>query len=345
LISTKVIADSSSTGASEADDLVGEDEPVQRIGKVAILGFVIAAGMLLVPLPFKSRMGAAVGDIAHAPLFGGITIAILFLWQKFSRLDALGRDWIGRMVLVGLSVFILGVLFEFAQNMTGRSASMHDAITNGLGIIAAVALCFAALNAREHSDRRWLSLTASAIAMVMIGLALARPVRIITDIIAAKQSFPLINSFEREMELTRWYFDDCRGQRTDQHATDGKYAMRIMLDRAPHPAATLIETVPDWSDVQSLELDVTLARSYPQPLQVILKVIDKHHANYDTDTARKTFTLQPGKTTHMVIDREEMITGPDTRELDMQSIKLISLLAIAPKTATFMDIDHVLVTK
>ncbi len=341
----KVIADSSSSSASESDELINEGEPVQRIGTVVILGSLIVAGMLLVPLPFKNRMGAAIGDIAHSPIFGGITIAILFLWQMLSRLDTFGRDWIGRMVLVGLCVFILGVLVEFAQMMTGRSASMHDAIANGLGIIAAVCLCFAVLNAREHPDRRWLSLTASAIAMVMIGLALARPVRIITDIIVARQSFPLINSFEREMELTRWYFDDCCGQRTDQNVTHGAYSMRIMLDRAPHPAATLIETVPDWSDVQTLELDVTLARSYPQPLDVILKVIDKHHANYDTDTARKTFTLQPGKTTRIVIEREEMITGPETRKLDMQGIKLISLLAIAPKTATFMDVDHVLVTK
>lgn len=298
---------------------------------------------MLIPLPIQGRAGSAISDIAHAPLFGCITLAVLFLWHRMQPLDSFGLAWMGRMFVVGTLVFLLGILIEFAQMMTGRDAAVHDVVANGLGILASLLLCFAWLDVRYQKNRRFLSVIALGFAVLMIGIALAAPVRIGLDVLAGQRSFPLIASFEREMELTRWYFDDCRGELTIENVTHGQRAMRIFLDRAPHPAATLIETVTDWSAVQSLELDVILASSYPVPIEVILKVIDQEHLNYDTDVARKTFQLKPGEPTHLVLHREEMIHGPDTRTLDLSRIKFVSILVVAPKMATFIDIDYLVV--
>ncbi|MBB3207805.1 hypothetical protein FHS27_003632 [Rhodopirellula rubra] len=324
---------------------VPDVEQPRSIGWMAVFGLLAAVGMLLVPIPFRGRIWAALGDVAHGPLFAAISIVVLFLWHRVNPLDSFGREWMGRMALVAVCVFLAGVLAEFAQMMTGRSAAMHDAVANGLGVISGVAICFAVLNARYHEDRRWISVTATAIAMVMIGIALARPVALLMDIADVRLSYPLMGSFEGDMELTRWYFDDCRCTRTDQNVTHGRSALRILVERAPSPAATLVELVPDWSDVKSLELDVTLARSYPVPLEVILKVVDGDHRNWDTDTSRKTFRLQPGKTSHLVMNRDEIIGGPDGRVLDLAHVKFVSLLMVAPEMATFVDVDRVQVTR
>ncbi|EMI55764.1 VanZ family protein [Rhodopirellula sallentina] len=324
---------------------VPEKERPRPVGPMAVIGLLAAVGMLLVPIPFHGRIWAALGDVAHGPLFAVLTIGVLFLWHRFDPLDSFGREWVGRMALVAVCVFLAGVIVEFAQIMTGRSAAMHDAVANGLGVIAGVALYFAALNARYHADRRWVSLTAAGVAMIMIGMALARPVSLLLDIVDVQRSFPLLGSFEREMELTRWYFDDCRCTRTDQNVTDGKHALRILAERAPYPAATLYETVTDWSNVQTLELDVTLSHSYPKPLEFVVKVVDSEHRDWESDTSRKIFRIEPGKTSHLVLNREEIVDGPDERSLDLSHIKFVSLAMVAPEVATFVDVDRVLVTK
>ncbi|MCM2372214.1 VanZ family protein [Aporhodopirellula aestuarii] len=322
-----------------------EDAAARSVGLMAFVGLSVAIFMLLVPLPFEGRAGAVLGDVAHAPLFGSITIATLFLWHRLRPLDSFGREWYGRMALVAVCVFLGGILMEFAQTMTGRTAALHDAIANGLGVIAAVAICFALLNLRYHSQRRWVSVIATGVAMSMVGVAMARPVQVGMDIVAAHQAFPMLGSFESEMELTRWYFDDCLAERTDEHTTDGNHSLRILVRRSEHPAATLIETVPDWSDVKTLELDVTLAGSYPTSLEMVLKVMDEDRADYHADTSRKSFALEPGKTTHLVMSREEILTGPDTRNLDLTRIQMVSLQLISPQTSSFVDIDRIVVTR
>jgi len=321
------------------------EQAPRTLGWWPLLGFAIVLGMMLIPIPFKGRAAAAISDLAHAPLFACVTIALLFFWYRWQPLDQFDRDWTKRFVLVGVWVFLVGVAIEFAQMVTGRSAAIHDAIANGLGIMAAIAVSFALLNWRYRGDQGWLSVLAVGVAIVTFGSALVMPVRIGLDILAVQRAFPLIASFESKMELTRWYFDHCHGESTDQNVTHRDHAMRILVERAPHPAATLIETVSDWSDVATLELDVTLAQSYPAEMEMIVKLIDEDHANYDTDTAQKTFRLKPGETTHLVFTREEMVNGPEQRPLDMTRIKLVSLLMNTPKVESYVDIDHVRVTK
>ncbi|WP_283433350.1 hypothetical protein [Neorhodopirellula lusitana] len=341
------LGSTSSDGTARGDTARGDTtrgDIGRPIAWMALVGFSLAAFMLLVPLPLKSRIGSAIGDLAHAPMFGGIFIAILLLWHRVSPLDQFGRAWLGRIALVTLCVFILGILVELAQTLTGRKAASHDVVANGLGILAAGMLCIAVLNYRYQPRRIWLSGLAALLAIGLVGIALTRPVRIIWDVLSVHRAYPSISSFERDWEMTRWHFDDCGGQIVSTHATDGSHAMRWSVRATEHPAATLVETVTDWSDAQSFEVDVTLAPTYPGIGGLYVKVIDHDHADYHEDVCRKQFLLTPGKTQHLVISREEIINGPDTRKLDLSNVKLVSLMLYRPEVPTWIDVDNLRVT-
>jgi hypothetical protein len=68
-------------------------------------------------------------------------------------------------------VFAAGVGIEFAQAFTGRKASLHDIIANGLGAAAAIAWALGA--SRQASLRGW---SCRIVAAGLLCAAAARPV-------------------------------------------------------------------------------------------------------------------------------------------------------------------------
>ena len=330
--------------SSESEPRSGDD-PSRPIALIACFGFLIASFLMLVPLPFEGRLEATLVDLGHAPMFGGITLAVLWLWQRFRPLSRFGRDWIGRLALVALCVFAFGIAIEIAQSLTGRKAAMHDVVANGLGIAAMTLTCFAVLRYRQGTPRKWPNYVAIVLASGCFIAAFVHPVTIAMDIYAVRRDFPLIASFESPIELTRWYFDGCRGTLAPENVTHGERAMRLSIAPVDYPSATLIETFSDWSDISQWQVDMTLDAEYGSPLQICLKVIDAEHRDYHSDVSRMWFELRPGKTTVLTFPRAEILDGPDGRKLQLSNIKYLSLLAAPPDRETHIDVDHLRVTK
>ena len=112
------------------------------------------------------------------------------------------------------------------------------------------------------------------------------------------------------------------------------------------PAATLVELEKDWSEMTSLEVDVTLDESYPQEgLQLMVQVIDGAHSTADADTYRGEWTLAPGKPKHIVISRDAIVTGPDDREIDLSSIRFVDLMVLNPEVITKLRVDNLRVVQ
>lgn len=326
------------------DDVPGDSssaEAGKSIAWSALFGFVLAAGALLIPVPLRGRIADAVSDLAHAPLFGGVTVSILLLWYRVRPLNGFGRDWLGRIALVALCVFIVGILVEMLQTLTGRTAALHDVVANGIGILAAASLCIGLLNHLHRPRHRALTVAMIALTVVLACVAMITPIRIIRDVWTVQSSFPVINSFESPMDIARWHFDDCSARRVQSNVTDGQYAMRWLIQDAEHPAITLIETVADWSNASSLELDVTLDPNYSGVATIFVKVIDHAHVDYHHDVCRKKFLIEPGQTQHLSVSREEMVNGPETRKLDMTRIKFVSLTCYRPGQRTWIDVDAI----
>jgi hypothetical protein len=113
----------------------------------------------------------------------------------------------------------------------------------------------------------------------------------------------------------------------------------------PYPAATLVEMESDWSQLKTLEVDVTLDASYPDAdVQLMIKVIDRLHQTDHTDTYRGQWTITRGQTQHIRISREEILQGPDDRQLDLTKIKYLDLMLLDPVAETKVRFDNLRLT-
>ncbi|MCC9655729.1 antibiotic resistance protein VanZ [Rhodopirellula halodulae] len=303
--------------------------------------FLVALTGLFVPMPFHGRMPGAIGDMAHAPLFAGLTLLTLVLLQTLRPLVTGSFPWRRRILLTVVSLFALGVLVEMVQGMIGRSAAVHDAISNGLGIIAAAAW-FIAGGLESSKARRALQL----LGVLLLTSSWIGPLQVIRDCFRVHSEFPRIASFETRMEITRWHFNRCRRSQTTEDVTDGKFALRWLPQDAPHPAMTLLEVAPDWTSVDTLELDLVLRLKTPVPdpdrtWEIIVKVMDENHQDYHNDVAKHYVTLRANEPQHVVFPSSEMLNGPNDRQLDLSRIKMVSLLIDRPGPGVEVMVDHI----
>lgn len=296
---------------------------------VSSAGLLMALVALFVPIPFWGRTATAVGDMVHAPLFGGLTLGGLCVLHWFRPVGADTRSLLVRAVAVWIAVSILGIAIEVVQQRFGRSGTLHDAVANSLGIMAA-AMGFSWWSIKRNQPaRRWFPRSLLAGAIFCVGLSWWTPTRILADVVRMHLSFPMLASFESTMELDRFYFRDCFGKRTRKDATDGQFAMEVTYEPTEHPAATLTEFKHDWTSMKSLELDIVLDENYPGNGQFMLKVMDKKHRNHN-DAYRGQWTLVPGQPIHLSISREEIENGPDGRLMDLTCIQFVDLLMLRP---------------
>lgn len=318
------------------------------------LVFVIAG--LLIPIPFGGRAAVALGDLMHAPLFGGMTLGVLLLWNFVWPIDVstpasepdLSMDgqsfadgaFVVRSVVVGMALFLFGVGIEFAQAYSGRSFAIHDAVANGLGITAALFWYWAMLVRKQRPGEKSLPRTLRLATCVLLVVAWWGPVAMLLDVAAKYTQFPMLASFETETEFQRFFFRGCQPRRSKQDATTGKYSMEVLYEPGEYPSATLVEMIPDWSQVKSLCVDVTLDASHDLPQATfMLKVTDSDHNGKHEDTFRKQWDLGPGESVRVLIPRQALIDGPDDRELNLESMRFVDLMMLDVQVPTLVRID------
>lgn len=319
---------------------------------LVVLATVFSA--LLLPVPFAGRAATALGDLVHAPLFGSLAIAWLLVWQRLDPLNRVfdgprihqGRRLVSRGIIIWISLSLFGLGMEFLQRGTGRSASVHDAIANSLGVAAAIAGYSAVWFASRHRNRAAWSF--ASVAVMILALAWWRPVVLLADVIAMPKQFPLLASFESPAELTRWYMRKCTGKRVRTDATDGRYALEVDYEAVDFPAITLIEMVSDWSDYSALELDAILldetadgsqsTASVPLLIQIIIQS-DGTRLAY-----KESVMLLPGQPRHIrlaLADFTIRLASTDLAdEIDVRQVMFLDIGPLNPGSATRFRFDR-----
>ena len=308
-----------------------------------LASFVLAAAVtgLLMPVPFVGRVSVAVGDMVHAPLFGGLALGTLVLLQLVRPIHDFNLELLLRSLLVFAIVSGLGVGIEYAQASLGRTATVHDAVSNGLGVLTAVLWYSGHLLRRLQPNRRALPWSFAISGLAMIAISWWAPVMMLRDAIAVHREFPKLASFESYAELQRLYFRECKGKLTTDHVTDGGLALEVEYEATPYPAATLVELHQDWTKVETLSIDVTLVESNSaDEAHLMLKVYDREHNGMHQDTFRQNYRLVRGVPTTITINREELLGGPDDRRLNISQVLYVDLLLIKPPNPTCLVFDH-----
>ena len=161
----------------------------QLSSRVLIAGVLIVAVVgLLIPIPFSSQMTYAIGDLLHAPFFGMVFLIIHDLLDRYHPLrSGQLRQHVMRTIQVAIGLLIFGTVMEIMQTSMGRVATAHDAIANGLGIVAAACWYWAIQIRRYQPPARWLARGFLFAAGFLLAVAWWRPVMLLREI--AETSF------------------------------------------------------------------------------------------------------------------------------------------------------------
>ncbi|QDT03565.1 VanZ like family protein [Rubripirellula lacrimiformis] len=314
-----------------------------KIVAYAAIAVALITGGLLMPMPYSGRIPAAIGNMAHGPLFALMTIALLMLWNHWAgsrrNAPAAMHSSVRRLVAVALFLFLFGVAIELVQAKFGRTPSIHDAISNGMGILAG--LCVTVANARrKHARGRSTARCLWATAGVLIACVWWQPVSTLQDVWAMRTNFPLLGSFETQAELERWYFNRCEGQLSSRDATHLRRSLEVHFPVSEHPTATMVELISDWTAAEGLECDVTLDADHPEPTaEIWIQVIDAGKADDYHDVLRKPFIIHRGETAHLVVTHDELTQINAGRALDLKNIQFVDLQLRNPPCPTVVRVD------
>ena len=297
---------------------------------------------LLIPVPYHGRAAVAMMDLVHTPMFAAITVCILAVWHRVRPIHAINRNLLLRAGIVFAVLACFGAGMELVQQQMGRSSSLKDAMANCFGITVGVLLFGWWILYRGNSAKllRWCLIPIAAGVFVLGWLG---PIAMLRDVVAVHGDFPLLASFETDAELQRWYFNNCSGERTTTDATDGKTALEVTFTNSRHASVTAIEMQRDWSEMADLQFDVVLDENYPEDGNLLVKVIDQDDASH-VEMFLLRASLVPGKLRHFRITRDEIVSGPETHQIDLSKIRYFELVLVSPVTLAKLRIDDVRLT-
>ena len=223
---------------------------------VPIAGVVLALllGMgLVLPLPQLpvSGFGRALSvffDTMHGPAFALFAAILVFALQKRTTLQ-------NRTVAIGVWVFVVGggCLVEIVQSFIGRSASWHDVVANTLGVTAGILWAMTRTSRSRHIRRR-----ATAVAILLRCMAAVHVPLALADCLFQQMEKPMLASFERPLEMIRWEAYDCKMSRVTEHATHGRFAIRLDPGEKENCGIFGRGLLHDWSDYKTLAFDITV---------------------------------------------------------------------------------------
>ena len=287
----------------------------------------LATLLLLVPLPSMGRAADAAQDLAHLPV-GALYAVLLLGWLRRTR-------GLSPLVAALLAFFLVSVflgIVEIVQPYVGRTRSIQDW---GVGVLGAGSGLVVVL-AWEHG-------VAARIVGLVVGIALfalgAFPAgRILYDVWRQRRAAPMIASFEDDLELTRWYFGHATARRVGPHATSGLYSLRVDLEPAQYPGATMSSPLTDWRGYRALALELYVDEG--EPLEFVLTVSDEEHDGDYFDRFNQEMRLGPGK--HLIrIPLAEIEAEPRGRSMDMGRIAGFQVFVVDPDRPRTFYLDAV----
>jgi hypothetical protein len=133
-------------------------------------------------------------------------------------------------------------------------------------------------------------------------------------------------------ECHKWF------ERSQEHATSGKYSLRVVLPPGQYPGINFKEINPDWSKYHNLKMDVF----NPSNENLIFHVrIDDHKSGWEyADRFDKNFELKQGMN-HISIPTSSIRTNIHPRPLNLTNIKRFMVFIPNNQVKRELFIDHI----
>lgn len=297
---------------------------------------------LVYPFPMSGRHWNAIFDMAHAPVFFCVFVAMEVLLDR----SFLSRDRSGmnqrkfanhRLFYLAAILFMLGLACEFTQKFVNRHPSILDIAANGIGLAAGALFCF-----RRRLDGKSSRVVSLAVILGMMIVPVLSPISELFECILQRYDFPRLASFERRQEMFAWNGHEAKLSIDPSWSTDGSASLQILAVSNDFPGALMVWPLTDWSNYATLELDVfnpNLA-----DLHFGITIADTIHVKtgYEpSDRYNIQLALKPMSTKRISIALKDVADAPATRQMVMTRISSINIFMISPADAFRLNVDNV----
>jgi len=175
-----------------------------RVCIITLVGICVFLALIF-PFPVGGRLWSELFNLAHAPVFCGLVLLVCgFLDPSsvgISRFAVLRPVRLGEVLLIAGGCLALGLFGELLQSAAGRSPSLKDVLANSAGVLSAllwIASC--------RTDGILPSVLTFGCVLVL-ALAVMRPISGIIGAIRQRAEFPVPESLERDDEPDAWQPD------------------------------------------------------------------------------------------------------------------------------------------
>ena len=298
--------------------------------------------LLQLPLPRDIQLWREIQNFGHVPLFGVLSLAMLSLSRQ---LVGNSKTKASKHYLIAfLLTILIGLAVELFQLLGDRDADFYDVLRDAIG-----ALGF--LGFYMSLDRRMLpvwyqrgnvlrkSIQTGSLMLLSISFV---PLLLWTAAYGHRaEAFPQILGFESHWEEKFLRTQDAElsitwppvGWPISQNTRVG----RLILWPSAYPGLTIEEPYPNWTDYTSLKL--IIHSEMDQPIEIHLRINDRHHTDAYEDRFSRSITLQPDMN-EVHVRLQEVRTAPADREMDMANIATIVLFAIQPEQPYIINVDN-----
>jgi VanZ family protein len=270
-------------------------------------------------------------NFGHLFLFGSSAIFLLWLMNQ----EVFPPKELSSYVKAGVIITLLGIITEFIQLLTpDRDFELSDMVADGLGAFTFLTIIYSSRENVSFLKKRFLRAGSLLIMVVM----LYPVVTVMLDDLQMKEDFPLLDSFESSLEMSRW---NAKGtnkmERVRSYATDGEYAMKAVLSSGKYPGVSMDYFMSDWRGYVSLEFDVFSEEA--APWKIMVRINDRKHNEQHDDRYNGNFLLQKGFN-HVSISLDKVESAPKGREMDMSAIDVFCIFSSRLKEPRILYVDN-----
>jgi len=297
-------------------------------GWVAALSVLAVLALIeLFYIPGHNPWLEALNNAGHLPVFGLLAIAILHL-VKLARPSLRARPALAYGIALALSA-ALGALSEGVQHFTPRDADITDLLRDVVGAASFLAL-YAAIRDRDLREARAQRPRLKPALLAVTGLlwlAGGWPLLVWTAAYVQRQlQLPVLCDFDSRLS-TR--FLEANGTQLEFGATSDITGVeargtRMVFEASEWPVVEIIDVYPDWTEHDSLVLDLTVESD--QPLVVALSAFDRDHNQTMEDRFTRGFTLDPGRQ-RLAVSLGHVIVGPRSRTMDVEHMEVVRIFS------------------
>lgn len=301
-----------------------------KSGKYLVLLAITA--LLLLSLPSDNLWLRELFNAGHTVLFFIISFVLYSLLHDSQRFSDIKIVYL-LVLLIGL---LFGVTIEMLQGFLQRESSIDDIYRDFLGLMSGIsALVLSRL--ASMPDKIMLAVLSSGLLFVGMFSFL----QISLHYVQRSDAFPLIIEFEKKWATSFMRFNNAV-LLVDANAEGSKPKMfRVRFDAGSYPGISIIEPEENWLSFNTLRFNVFSNNA--ADVELTLRIHDKeHNQNYD-DRFNRSFNIQPGLN-EIVVNLNEVQSGPAGRKLDMENIAGITLFMVDLDSSLLLGVSNIFLT-